>query len=98
MCLNKINFKEAERVATEKFQKQEISARGIGYPWLWLALKAVGLSIAAALIKSVLNEGIERNEAGKTRRNKILRNLLSYAKEFGLHLDNLGSPLKRMVG
>ena len=30
----------------------------------------------------MLNEGIERNKAGKTSRNKILRNLLSYAKEF----------------
>ena len=47
----------------------------------------------------MLNEGIERNEAGEARRNEILRKqILSHAKELGLHLDNYGSPLKRMVG
>lgn len=29
---------------------------------------------------------------------KSLETFLSCAREFGLHLDNLGSPLKRMVG
>lgn len=46
----------------------------------------------------MLNEGIERNEAGEARRNEILRSLLRHAKALGLHLDNYGTPLKRMVG
>lgn len=42
----------------------------------------------------MLNEGVERNEAGEAKRDEILSSLLSHTKE----CDSYESPLKRMVG
>lgn len=42
---------------------------------------------------NMLNEGVERNEAGEAKRDEILNSLLSHTKE----CDSYESPLKRMI-
>lgn len=46
----------------------------------------------------MFNKGIERNETGEARRNRIFKNIYNHAQEFKLHLANFESLLKRMLG